>query len=39
MLPSPVDEQQVEARFTDGVLELKLNKSPEAARHEIEIGP
>lgn len=38
LLPSTVDEEQVEARYVDGVLKLKMNKSPEPTRRRIEIG-
>jgi HSP20 family protein len=36
-LPQEVDEAKVEARFQDGVLELKLPKKQPAARKQITI--
>jgi HSP20 family protein len=36
-LPQEIDEARAEARFRDGVLELKLPKKAAAARRQIEI--
>ncbi len=36
-LPKPVDANQVQAKYTNGVLELKLAKSPEAKPKKIAL--
>ena len=36
-LPAPIDEENVKAKFRDGLLELTLPKIETAKRHSIEI--
>ncbi len=36
-LPSGIDESNVDARFSDGVLSLRMKKSKEALPHRIEV--
>lgn len=37
-VPSNIDASKVQAKFHDGLLEVKLNKSPEARPRKIEIA-
>lgn len=36
-LPQPVDPNNIKASYKDGVLSIKLSKSPEAKRKQIEV--
>jgi HSP20 family protein len=37
-MPKPIDSNQVQAKYTNGVLELKLAKSPDAKPKQISIA-